>query len=177
MKEAHKHRITGFYSAHLQHTPEEKKGHRFQRPYSAKWRDAKALAHKRGIEEVWYPSDSIPGSGSKPIFKRAVDPAEILGQVRLLVDAELSAGDRQLLAMFINRCNFMGQWKIALSHNIISQIREVAGLISAGDYDPETRPPAHKKNKRSEAAVAGRNYFVQTAAKKRIDIALHGEGK
>ena len=177
MKEAHKHRITGFYSAHLQHTPEEKKGHRFQRPYNAKWRDAKALVHKRGIEEVWYPSDSIPGSGSKPIFKRAVNTAEILGQVRLLVDAELSAGDRQLLAMFINRCNFMGQRRIALSHDILSQIREVAGFISAGDYDPETRPPTRKKNKRSEAAVSVRNPFIIQRAKRSHEIALHGEQK
>ena len=153
MQESHKHRITGFYSAHIQHTPEEKTVNRFRRSFNGKWRTAKAYVYSRGIEEAWYLSDSIPGSGAKPIFKRAVDPAKILGQMRMLVDTELSAGDRQLMAMFINRCNSRNRQKIALSHDILSQIREVAGLIATGDYDPETRPPPRKKNKRSEAEI------------------------
>ena len=49
MKEAHKHRITGFNSSHLSYTPVLKTPNYLQKTIKQKWENAKAFAHSRGI--------------------------------------------------------------------------------------------------------------------------------
>ena len=110
--------------------------------------------------------------GAKPIFKRAVDVAEILGQARVLVESDLALGDAQALMQFIGKCNSKRDRTIQIPNTILAKIRTAAKLIKDGTYDPDTRPPPHVREKRSEAAVQSGNIFAKVRAKKTIEAAL-----
>jgi len=170
MKEAHRHRITGFNGSHVTHTQLETRPSHYRRPLRAKYDEAKSLIHKYGITEVWFPSNYVPGS--KPIFKRPVDKADILKKVGVLMDTDLSKGDWQLVGSFLNRGVSRYLAPRSVSHEVLSQIRDVYNLIEAGEYNPDNRPPPYKNKKRSEAHINMNNHMVRKVAKGRIEKAL-----